>query len=69
MPSLLYDRSGETASIDAAVARLQEGRGSSLLLEGRAGRGKSTLVEYAVAYARERRARAPDHPERTCSPY
>ena len=58
MPSLLYERSGETASIDAAVARLGEGRGSSLLLEGRAGRGKSTLVEYAVQRARERGAKA-----------
>jgi DNA-binding CsgD family transcriptional regulator len=57
MPSLLYERSGETASIDAAVTRLGEGRGSSLLLEGRAGRGKSTLVEYAVERARERGAR------------
>jgi DNA-binding CsgD family transcriptional regulator len=57
MPSLLYERSGETASIDAAVARLWEGRGSSLLLEGRAGRGKSTLVEYAVDRARERGAK------------
>jgi len=58
MPSLLYERSGETASIDAAVARLDEGRGTSLLLEGRAGRGKSTLVDYAVDRARDRGARA-----------
>jgi len=57
MPSLLYERSGETASIDAAVARLEEGRGSSLLLEGRAGRGKSTLVEYAVQHAHEHGAK------------
>jgi DNA-binding CsgD family transcriptional regulator len=53
----MYERSGEIASIDAAVARLEEGRGSSLLLEGRAGRGKSTLVEYAVERAGERGAR------------
>jgi DNA-binding CsgD family transcriptional regulator len=57
MPSRLYERSGETALIDAALARLDEGRGACLLLEGRAGRGKSTLVEYAVARAREREAR------------
>ncbi|HEX4685345.1 MAG TPA: AAA family ATPase [Nocardioides sp.] len=55
MPSL-YERTGETASIDAALERLDEGRGSCLLLEGRAGRGKSTLVEYAVQRARERGA-------------
>src|SRR5262245_23697710 len=57
MPSRLYERSGETASIDAVLARLDDGRGSSLLLEGRAGRGKSTLVEYAVERARESGAR------------
>ena len=57
MPSLLYERSGEMATIDAALARLDEGRGASLLLEGRAGRGKSTLVEYAVEQARAREAR------------
>jgi DNA-binding CsgD family transcriptional regulator len=53
MPSRLYERTGETASIDAALARLDEGRGSSILLEGRAGRGKSALVEYAVERGRE----------------
>jgi DNA-binding CsgD family transcriptional regulator len=57
MPSRLYERSGETASIDAALARLDQGRGTSLLLEGRAGRGKSTLVEYAVERARDRGVR------------
>ena len=57
MTGLLYERTRETASIDAALARLEDGRGTSLLLEGRAGRGKSTLVEYAVARARERGAR------------
>jgi DNA-binding CsgD family transcriptional regulator len=57
MTGLLYERTRETASIDAALARLDEGRGTSLLLEGRAGRGKSTLVEYAVERARERGAR------------
>ena len=57
MTGLLYERTRETASIDAALARLEDGRGTSLLLEGRAGRGKSTLVEYAVERARERGAR------------
>ena len=57
MPSLLYERSGEIASIDAALARLDDGRGASVLLEGRAGRGKSTLVEHAVQQARARGAR------------
>jgi DNA-binding CsgD family transcriptional regulator len=55
--SRLYERSAETAAIDTALARLDDGRGSSLLLEGRAGRGKSTLVEYAVDRAREHGAR------------
>ncbi|HET8666312.1 MAG TPA: AAA family ATPase [Nocardioides sp.] len=57
MTSLLYERTRETASIDAALARLGDGRGSSLLLEGRAGRGKSALVEYAVERAGELGAR------------
>ena len=53
MPSRLYERSGEISAIDAALSRLQEGRGSCLLFEGRAGRGKSTLVEHAVQCGRE----------------
>src|SRR4051794_30997893 len=53
MPSRLYERNAEIAVIDAAVARLGEGRGTTLVLEGRAGRGKSTLVEYAVERGRE----------------
>jgi DNA-binding CsgD family transcriptional regulator len=57
MPSLLYERTTETASIDAALARLADGRGSSLLLEGLAGRGKSSLVGYAVGRAGELGAR------------
>lgn len=58
MPSRLYERTAEIAAIDTAVARLEEGRGTCLLLEGRAGRGKSSLIEYAVERAREREARA-----------
>ncbi len=57
MADRLYERSAEIAAIDAAVARLDHGRGSSLLLEGRAGRGKSTLVEYAVQKGQESGAR------------
>ena len=53
MPSRLYERSGEISAIDAAISRLNERRGSCLLLEGRAGRGKSTLVEHAVQRGRE----------------
>ncbi len=53
----LYERTAEIAVIDAALARLAEGRGGSLLLEARAGRGKSTLVEYAVEQAREQGVR------------
>jgi DNA-binding CsgD family transcriptional regulator len=55
--SRLYERTAELAAIDAAVARLAEGRGSSLLLEARAGRGKSTLLEHAVDRARASGAR------------
>jgi hypothetical protein len=57
MSSRLYERAAEIAAIDTAVARLEDGRGTSLLLEGRAGRGKSTLVEYAVQRGQERGAR------------
>jgi len=57
MPSRLYERAAEISVIDGTLARLEEGRGSSLLLEGRAGRGKSTLVDYAVQRGSERGAR------------
>src|SRR4051812_30713053 len=57
MPSRLYERSEEISAIDAALDRLAEGRGSCLVLEGRAGRGKSTLVDYAVERGREAGAR------------
>jgi DNA-binding CsgD family transcriptional regulator len=55
--SRLYERTAELAAIDAALARLAEGRGSSVLLEARAGRGKTALVEYAVERARADGAR------------
>jgi DNA-binding CsgD family transcriptional regulator len=57
MASRLYERTEEISAIEAAISRLDEGRGSSLLFEGRAGRGKSTLVEHAVRRARESGAR------------
>ncbi len=57
MSSRLHERTVEISAIDAAITRLEEGRGSSLVLEGRAGRGKSALVEYAVERAAERGAR------------
>jgi DNA-binding CsgD family transcriptional regulator len=53
----LYERTEETAAIDATLTRLAEGRGGSLLLEGRAGRGKSALLEYAAQRGRESGAR------------
>lgn len=53
----LYERTAEIAAIDTAVSSLPSGRGASLLLEARAGRGKSTLMEYAVTAAREAGAR------------
>lgn len=55
--SRLYERSAEIAAIDRAVAGLGEGRGSAVLVEARAGRGKSALVEYAVSSARDAGAR------------
>jgi DNA-binding CsgD family transcriptional regulator len=57
MPSRLYERTVEISAIDAAIRGLDERRGSSLVLEGRAGRGKSTLVDYAVQRGRESGAR------------
>ncbi len=53
----LYERTAEIEAIDTAVSSLPSGRGASLLLEARAGRGKTTLMEYAVAAAREAGAR------------
>jgi DNA-binding CsgD family transcriptional regulator len=53
----LYERGAELAAIDSAVSALESGRGASLLLEARAGRGKSTLVEYALTAGRTAGAR------------
>src|ERR1700759_2733953 len=58
MPSRLYERPVEISAIDAALASLDEGRGSSLMIEGLAGRGKSSLVEYAVQRGQEGERRA-----------
>jgi DNA-binding CsgD family transcriptional regulator len=57
MSSRLYERTAEISAIDAALDRLGERRGSCLVLNGRAGRGKSALVQYAVDRARESGAR------------
>jgi hypothetical protein len=51
--SRLYERFAELATIDDAVAALERGRGGAVLVEARARRGKSTLVEYAVAAAQQ----------------
>jgi DNA-binding CsgD family transcriptional regulator len=55
--SRLHERAAEVAAIDDVVAALGEGRGNALLIEARAGFGKSALVEYAVETAREFGAR------------
>jgi DNA-binding CsgD family transcriptional regulator len=57
MSGRLYERTAELSAIDAAIARLGERRGSCLVLEGRAGRGKSTLIDHAVQRGRESGAR------------
>ncbi len=58
MTDRLYERTAEITAIDSAVSTLGLGRGSAVLLEARAGRGKSTLVEYAVQTGRAAGARA-----------
>ena len=58
MTDRLYERTAEITAIDSAVSALGLGRGSAVLLEARAGRGKSTLVEYAVQTGRAAGARA-----------
>ena len=57
MTDRLYERTAEITAIDSAVSALGAGRGSAVLLEARAGRGKSTLVEYAVRSGRAAGAR------------
>lgn len=57
MGNRLYERSAELATIDDAVVALDGGRGTAVMVEARAGLGKSTLVEYAVEVAREHGAR------------
>jgi len=57
MSGRLYERTAELSAIDAAIARLGERRGSCLVLEGRAGRGKSTLIDHAVQRGRDSGAR------------
>ncbi|HUO52176.1 MAG TPA: AAA family ATPase [Gemmatimonadaceae bacterium] len=50
-------RAAELARIDAALARLAEGRGGVLVLEGEAGIGKSQLLAAAAARATARGVR------------
>jgi DNA-binding CsgD family transcriptional regulator len=57
MTSRLYERTVEISAIDAALDRLGKGRGSCLVLGGRAGRGKSALMDYAVERGRASGAR------------
>ena len=58
MADRLYERTAEITAIDSAVSALGTGHGSAVLLEARAGRGKSTLVEYAVEAGRAAGARS-----------
>jgi DNA-binding CsgD family transcriptional regulator len=51
--SPLRGRDDEMVSLHEALARLRSGAGTSWLLEGGPGLGKSRLVEHAVAAARE----------------
>lgn len=55
--SRLHERAAELAAVDDAVAALGRGRGSAVLIEARAGLGKSALIEHAVEAARQRGAR------------
>jgi len=53
MPNPLRGRDGELASLRHHLARLRDGAGTSWLLEGAPGLGKSRLVEHAAAAARD----------------
>jgi len=52
-PSQLRGRHAELASLQDHLARLRRGGGTSWLIEGRPGLGKSRLVEHAVSAARD----------------
>jgi DNA-binding CsgD family transcriptional regulator len=49
----LIERTAETSAVRDLLARAREGRGSSLLLRGAAGIGRSAVVEHAQEMARE----------------
>ena len=53
MSNPLRGRDGEMASLHDHLARLRSGTGTSWLIEGGPGLGKSRLVEQAVSAARE----------------
>ena len=53
MSNPLRGRDGEVASLHDHLARLRSGTGTSWLIEGGPGLGKSRLVEQAVSAARE----------------
>jgi DNA-binding CsgD family transcriptional regulator len=49
----LFGRDPECVAIDDLLERAKAGRGGALLLRGEAGVGKTVLLEYALAVARE----------------
>ena len=57
MADRLYERGAEITAIDSAVSALRTGRGSAVLLEARAGCGKSALVEQSLTLAETAGAR------------
>ncbi|MFJ7628176.1 AAA family ATPase [Streptomyces sp. NPDC097595] len=55
-PLRLYGRSGELASLDALLTRLQRGDGGALVLAGPPGSGRTALLAHALAAHRDRDA-------------
>ena len=53
MPNPLRGRGGELVSLHEHLSRLRNGAGTSWLIEGGPGLGKSRLVKQAVSAARE----------------
>ncbi|GGT36015.1 helix-turn-helix transcriptional regulator [Streptomyces kurssanovii] len=52
-PLRLYGRSGELALLDELSGRLRDGRGSTLVISGPPGLGRSALARHAVGNQRE----------------